>query len=159
MGKIIEDKQVQELIKIIASKKSVLVGGCFDIVHLGHIEFLEKAKKEGEVLIVLLESDENIKKSKGDSRPINKLDDRAHFLSKLRDVDYVVKFPGIKNDGDYDELVRRINPSVIAITEGDKRIDNKKRQAEEVGAKLIEVSKLIPQQSSSQIIETISKEE
>ena len=68
-------------------KNIVLVGGCFDIVHLGHLIFLEKAKAKGDILIVLLESDENIRKNKGQNRPINNQEDRALFLSKLKMVD------------------------------------------------------------------------
>jgi rfaE bifunctional protein nucleotidyltransferase chain/domain len=135
--------------------KKVVVGGCFDIVHLGHLIFLEKAKAKGDVLIVLLESDENIKKNKGLSRPINNQNDRAFFLTKLKMVDYVIKLPEMKSDEDYLEILKKIKPKIIAVSEGDGGLEKKKKQAEEIGAKVIKVSKLIPHQSTSLIIDKI----
>jgi len=138
-----------------AAKKIVLVGGCFDIVHLGHLTFLEKAKAEGEILIVLLESDENIRKNKGEGRPINNQEDRAKFLTKLKMVDYVIKLPEMKNDEEYFKIINKIKPNVIAVSEKDINLIKKKEQARKIGAKLVEVTKIIPQQSTSKIIEDI----
>ena len=64
--------------------KIVLVGGCFDILHLGHVVFLEKAKKEGDVLVVLLESDEKVRFLKGKGRPVHTQSERAEILSALK---------------------------------------------------------------------------
>lgn len=137
------------------NKKIVLVGGCFDVVHLGHLTFLEKAKEKGDILVILLESDENIKKNKGKNRPINNQENRAEFLTKLKMVDYVIKLPEMKKDEEYLEIIKKINPNVIAVSEKDVNLDKKKEQAKKVGAKLIEVTKTIPQQSTSKIIEDI----
>jgi len=158
MKRIFEIDEVDSLKELIGNKV-VLVGGCFDILHLGHIDFLEKAKEQGEVLVVLIEEDEKIRKDKGEGRPVNNQDNRALLLSKLQMVDYVVKLKEMKSDEDYDEVVKKIKPAIIAITEGDERVEKKKKQAKEIRAEVIEVSKLIPQQSSSQIIEIISKKE
>ncbi|HPT66078.1 MAG TPA: adenylyltransferase/cytidyltransferase family protein [Candidatus Woesebacteria bacterium] len=136
-------------------EKIVLVGGCFDILHLGHVIFLEKAKALGDKLIILLESDKNIFENKGKNRPINNQKNRATFLSKLRMVDEVVKLPYMKSDDDYWKLIKEIKPDIIAISENDKNLDKKKRQAEEIGAKLVKVTKIIPHQSTSRIIEII----
>ena len=138
--------------------KIVLVGGCFDVLHLGHITFLEKAKKLGDKLIVLLESDENIKKEKGKNRPINNQKNRAKMLMSLKAVDKVIKLPEMKTDGEYVALIKKISPSIIAITDGDKRILQKKEQAKIIGAKLVVVTKLIPQQSTSRVIEIITQD-
>lgn len=138
-----------------AIKKVVVVGGCFDIVHLGHIKFLEKAKKIGDNLIVLLESDENIKKSKGNNRPINNQNDRAEFLMNLKMVDEVIKLPYMKSDDDYLEILRKIKPDIIAVSEGDKNLEKKKLQAKIIGFKVVEVTKKIANQSTSRIIEII----
>jgi len=148
-------KQIKKLLHLIRGKKTVLVGGCFDIVHLGHIKFLEKAKKEGNVLIILLESDKNIRKNKGEDRPINNQKNRAEFLTKLKMVDYVVELPEMKKDDDYLKLIKKIKPNVIAVSENDDNLEKKRKQAEKVGAKILVVSKLIPQQSTSRIIEII----
>ena len=64
----------------------MLVGGCFDVLHLGHIKFLQAAKKIGDILFVFVESDENVKKIKGEARPINNQTERARsfVLDTLR---------------------------------------------------------------------------
>jgi rfaE bifunctional protein nucleotidyltransferase chain/domain len=157
MKEIVEIKNIQNLVNVIGKKKMVLVGGCFDIVHLGHIKFLEKAKKAGDILVVMLESDESIKKIKGQNRPINNQENRADFLTKLRMVDYVIKLPIMKNDEEYLKLVKKIKPNIIAVSEGDKNIIQKRGQARLVGAKLIKVTNLIKQQSTSKIIEVITE--
>jgi len=145
--------QIEEL--AINNKKIVLVGGCFDVMHLGHLIFLEKAKLEGDILVVLLESDENIKKKKGKKRPINNQENRAEFLTKLKIVDYVIKLPEMKKDKEYWQIIEKIKPKVIAVSENDTNLDKKKNIAKKIGAKLVEVTKIIPQQSTSKIIEDI----
>ena len=137
--------------------KTVLVGGCFDILHLGHIIFLKKAKNLGEKLVVLLESDQNIKKNKGNNRPINNQENRAKILESLRMVDQVIKLPEMKTDDEYLKIIKKIKPTIIAVSEHDKNLINKKNQAKLVGAKLVKVTKLIPHQSTSRIIEIITE--
>lgn len=84
-------------------KTVVFTNGCFDLIHPGHIQYLNQAKELGDILIVGLNSDSSVRKLKGDSRPINSQDDRATILSALRAVDAVVLFddetpiPLIKN--------------------------------------------------------------
>jgi len=73
-------------------KRIVFTNGCFDILHIGHIKYLEEAKKFGDILIVGINSDYSVKKLKGDKRPINHQDDRAHIIAALKPVDYVVIF-------------------------------------------------------------------
>ncbi len=75
-----------------AGKTIVTTNGCFDILHVGHVRYLEKTKTFGDYLIVLLNSDKSVKSIKGPSRPINNEMDRAEILSALRCVDYVVLF-------------------------------------------------------------------
>lgn len=144
-----------QILALTGDKKTVLVGGCFDIVHLGHLIFLEKAKAKGDLLIVLLESDENIKRNKGPTRPINNQNDRAIFLTKLKMVDVVIKLPEMKSDNDYLKIIKKIKPNIIAVNENDNNLENKRKQSQQVGAKVIKVGKLIPHQSTSQIIEKI----
>src|SRR3989338_7164381 len=131
MKKTIGVAQASSISKKIKSsgKRIVLAGGCFDILHIGHITFLEKAKKEGDVLMVLLESDESIRKSKGGNRPINTMEDRARILAALKSVDIVVKLPHMGSDKEYDDLIEKIQPAVLASAIGDRAIDHKKRQA------------------------------
>jgi D-beta-D-heptose 7-phosphate kinase/D-beta-D-heptose 1-phosphate adenosyltransferase len=75
-----------------AGKKIVFTNGCFDLLHVGHVDLLERAKTLGDVLIVGLNSDESVRRLKGDSRPINNLQARAKVLLALQSVDAVVIF-------------------------------------------------------------------
>lgn len=73
-------------------KTIVTTNGCFDILHVGHVRYLEESKKLGDILIVCLNSDSSVKKLKGDSRPLNNEQDRAEVLLALKSVDYVIIF-------------------------------------------------------------------
>jgi len=73
-------------------KKIVTTNGSFDILHYAHVNLLEKAKNEGDALIVLLNSDASIKRNKGENRPVIEEKERAHMLASLQAVDYVVVF-------------------------------------------------------------------
>ncbi len=73
--------------------KKVLVGGCFDLLHFGHIKFLEEAKKSGDYLVVALESDENVRRTKGETRPIHTQEQRKAMLESLTCVDEVIMLP------------------------------------------------------------------
>lgn len=91
---LIQREDLRALIDTIhhAGKTVVTTNGCFDILHVGHVRYLEKTKTFGDFLIVLLNSDKSVKSIKGPSRPINNEMDRAEILSALRCVDYVVLF-------------------------------------------------------------------
>ena len=90
-------------------KKIVFTNGCFDILHIGHVSYLQKAKKLGDILIVGVNSDESVKRLKGESRPINSEFDRAYLLASLECVDYVVIF---KEDTPY-KLIKRVTPDIL----------------------------------------------
>lgn len=156
MRKILNIKQVTSISKKIKNngKTIVLVGGCFDILHVGHIKFLEQAKKTGDFLFVLLESDQSVKNLKGKNRPVNIQKDRAEILSSLRHVDYIISLTKILKDKDYDDLVIGIKPNFIAITDGDKNHMHKKRQAEKIGAKIISL-KRFKDKSTTRILSLI----
>lgn len=140
------------------NKSIVLVGGCFDILHIGHLMFLEKAKEQGDALFVLLESDSNIKKLKGKNRPINTQKDRASLLEALKIVDYVILLPSLITNEKYDEITTQIKPSVIAVTKGDPSIHHKERQAKKVNGKVVIVTEMIQDQSTTRLAELISKD-
>lgn len=131
--------------------KIVLVGGCFDVLHPGHIVFLQKAKKTGDILIVLLESDEKIKEIKGINRPVHNQKDRAFILSALKSVDYIVMLHSLKSDQSYEDIVVKIKPDIIAVTEGVSDFHHK-RAAKLVGAKLKYVTKVVGNYSTSGIL-------
>lgn len=141
-------KQIKE-----QGKTIVLTGGCFDILHKGHIEFLKNAKKQGDFLFVFLESDFNVKKYKGEGRPVNSQVERARSLSSLGFIDYVVSLRKMTKDEDYDKLIFQIRPDIIAATKGDAGIKHKNRQAEKNKAKLVFVIDRISDLSTTKILE------
>lgn len=154
MKKILDYKNLSEYIeKIRLQGEIVLVGGCFDILHAGHSKFLEKAKKQGKILFVLLESDESVKKRKGENRPVNSQNTRAQILASVPYVDYVLPIPLFINDKDYYKLTNQIKPAIIAVTENDPLLKVKQDQAKMVGGKVVEVIKRIPNLSTTSLIE------
>ncbi|MGA2911147.1 MAG: adenylyltransferase/cytidyltransferase family protein [Candidatus Levyibacteriota bacterium] len=136
----------------------ILAGGCFDVIHLGHIKFLQAAKKTGDILLVMLESDESVHKIKGDKRPIHNQNERAEVLVGIRFVDYVIKIPFLQRNDEYDKLVMKLNPSVIAVTKGSNALEHSKRQAKQIGAQLLEVIGYIPEKSTTRIAQIILAE-
>ncbi len=117
-------------------KRIVLTGGCFDILHNGHIEYLTKAKREGTILVILLESDENIRKLKGADRPINTFEKRAIELEKLGFINLIVELSEKTSDSYYYNLTKLIQPDIIAITKNDSLTGKKREQAKIVGGKI-----------------------
>lgn len=135
----------------------VLVGGCFDILHKGHIEFLKKSKSQGNILIVALENDQKVRELKGKGRPVNSRKDRAIILSNLSSVDYVICLPYFKQDKDYEALVKKIEPDIIAVTENDPILEIKRRYAESVGGKIVTVIERLKGLASSKFAQGINK--
>ena len=91
------------------NKTLVFTNGCFDIIHRGHIEYLNEARSLGDYLIVGLNSDSSVNKLKGDNRPINNQNDRSAVLDNLKSVDYVVIF---FEDTPF-ELIKKIIPDIL----------------------------------------------
>lgn len=91
---LVKREDIKALVDIIhnSGKTVVCTNGCFDILHIGHVRYLEKTKTFADYSIVLLNSDVSVKNIKGPTRPINGENDRAELLSALRCVDYVVLF-------------------------------------------------------------------
>lgn len=90
-------------------KKIVFTNGCFDILHAGHVKYLQEAKNYGDILILGLNADNSVKKLKGPTRPINNQNDRAYILASLESVDYVVIF---EEETPY-ELIKLIKPHTL----------------------------------------------
>ena len=92
-----------------SKKKIIFTNGCFDILHLGHVKYLEKAKKLGDILIVGVNSDDSVSRLKGKNRPINRINDRCCVLASLKSVDYVIPF----SEDTPIELIRTIVPDIL----------------------------------------------
>ncbi len=91
---IVERKNIKALSERLKSdgKTIVFTNGCFDILHSGHVFYLQKAKQHGDILILGLNSDASVRRLKGEKRPINSELDRAIVISELKSIDYVVIF-------------------------------------------------------------------
>ncbi len=144
-----------QTILTLPNKKIVLVGGCFDILHFGHIQFLQKAKGIGDYVIVALEPDERIINYK-QRTPVHTQKERAHNLLALHSVDHVIMLPQLNGFDDYLALVKNIKPNIIAITNNDPQQSNKQKQADAIGAQLVIVTDIIENFSSSAIYKALS---
>lgn len=123
-----------ELVAIVAEaqqsgEKIVMTNGCFDMLHAGHIMYLNEAKKRGDRLIVAVNSDESVRQLKGPGRPINSENQRMALLAALRDVDWVVKF----NDETPQSLIAKILPDVL-VKGGDYKVEEIAGHAEVLAA-------------------------
>ncbi|MHB1546326.1 MAG: D-glycero-beta-D-manno-heptose 1-phosphate adenylyltransferase [bacterium] len=111
VGKIIDFGNIKKEISKLKNerKKIVFTNGCFDIIHAGHVSYLNEAKSLGDVLIVGINSDESVKRLKGQDRPIICEKDRAYVLANIKPVDFVVIFG---EDTPYN-LIKEINPDFL----------------------------------------------
>src|SRR4030066_2117530 len=121
MARIVNLRELETFLPRKSEGRIVLIGGCFDILHIGHVRFLSEAKGMGDYLVVLLESDEKVKELKGKNRPVFIQKERAEVLSALGSVDLIVLLPMMENDSDYLNLVMKIKPDIIAVTEEDRK--------------------------------------
>lgn len=90
-------------------KKIVFTNGCFDILHVGHVTYLKKARRLGNILVIGLNSDKSVRSIKGPSRPLNSQRDRAQVLASLYFVDYVTIF----GEDTPERLIRKLKPDVL----------------------------------------------
>ncbi|MBU2445487.1 MAG: adenylyltransferase/cytidyltransferase family protein, partial [Bacteroidetes bacterium] len=100
------------------NKKLVFTNGCFDIIHRGHVDYLNRAKELGDALVVALNSDESVRKLKGEERPVVSLIDRAYVLSNLKCVDFVISF----DEETPFEIISKVIPDIL-VKGGDWKLD------------------------------------
>lgn len=148
---LIKRENLPELLKKLRKEKKTIVttNGCFDILHVGHVRYLNKTKSFADVLIVALNSDKSVKSIKGEGRPINNENDRAEVLSGLKSVDYVVLF----DEKSPVDLLLEIKPDVY--TKGaDYTLETlpEAKAITEVGGR-IEFIKFVEGKSTTSIIE------
>lgn len=149
-------KGLEELERIVPDlkgkgKRVVFTNGCFDLLHLGHIKYLDEARRLGDCLVVGLNSDESVKAIKGKMRPIFPQQDRAQILAALESVDYVVVF----DEATPLELIQALKPDVLTKG-GDWKPEEVvgKEFVESYGGKVL-TSSLVEGCSTQSVIKTI----
>jgi len=134
-------------------KKVVFTNGCFDILHVGHVRYLRKAKSQGDVLVIGLNTDRSVREIKGEKRPVVPEKERAEILAALEFVDYVVLF----DEPDPFRLIEALKPNVLV-----KGADWPKSRivgreiVEKIGGRVVRVP-LVAGASSSGVIEKVIK--
>ena len=144
----------EELMGVLArlrseGKRVVFTNGCFDLLHLGHVTYLEEARRLGDLLVVGVNTDESVRRIKGPGRPIVPLEQRLAVLAALEAVDYVVPFG---EDTPY-ELIKALRPHVL-VKGGDWRPEKV------VGRDLVEEVRIVPYRegfSTTGLIEKVKK--
>jgi D-glycero-beta-D-manno-heptose 1-phosphate adenylyltransferase len=154
MEKLLDLAALAELVEELKNtkKKIVFTNGCFDIIHAGHVRYLQAARQLGDLLIVGLNSDSSVSLLKGPTRPINNQEDRAEVLAALVAVDYVIIF----GEQTAEKLIRVIKPDIY-VKGGDYVVANlpEAELIDNLGGEIV----LIPEvqgRSSSNIIKKIT---
>lgn len=132
-------------------KVVVTTNGCFDVLHLGHLRYLQVARQQGDVLVVGVNSDSSVRELKGESRPLIPDVERAEMLGGLECVDYVVIFPELTPI----ELLAELKPN-IHVKGGDYKLEQliERDVVEENGGKVV-VGLNVPGKSTTNLIEVI----
>lgn len=165
-SKIMKLNEIKKITEKINSKKKTigLITGCFDVLHLGHIELFRFAKKQVDVLVVGIENDRSIKLTKGESRPIFNQRQRAQQLAELKSVDYVFIINGTENfdsqktEMAHEKIIKQVKPThLFTAPAADKYWRAKRARANMIGAKLINMPKR-RQSSTSNIVSILSQE-
>ena len=134
-----------------ASKKTVVfTNGCFDIMHLGHVQYLEFARQQGDLLIIGMNSDASVQRAKGPTRPINPENDRGQMLAALECVDYVVLY----EEDEPRALIGKLLPDVLVKGEDWAHYVSGREEVEAAGGKVV-LAKLVKGRSTTAIIERI----
>lgn len=139
-----------------SGSRLVLTNGCFDLLHVGHVRYLQKARALGDFLAVAVNGDESVRELKGDGRPLNSAADRAEVLAALGSVDFVTIFPSARATN----VIETLRPAIYAKG-GDYQI--KTLNPEELGAlkrvgARIEILPLVAGKSTSTLLERMRKD-
>ncbi|HXR04782.1 MAG TPA: adenylyltransferase/cytidyltransferase family protein [Verrucomicrobiae bacterium] len=138
-----------------AGKKLVVTNGCFDLLHLGHVSYLESARNLGDTLLVGINGDDSARQLKGKGRPVNSEADRAAVLAALASVDGVCIFA----DASAKKFLSAARPNIY-VKGGDYTLDTlnqEERRVVESGGGTIVIFPLVPGKSTTALLEKISK--
>jgi len=135
-----------------AGKAVVFTNGCFDLLHCGHVSYLNFAREQGDVLVLGMNSDASVKRNKGDDRPINCEEDRAEVLAALECIDYVVLF----DEDEPAELIESLVPDVLVKGEDWAHYVSGREAVEAAGGKVV-LAKMVEGRSTTGTIEKVLK--
>jgi D-glycero-beta-D-manno-heptose 1-phosphate adenylyltransferase len=131
----------------------VVVTGVFDLLHIGHLRFLEAARRLGGSLAVGVEDDERVRRWKGPERPIQSQEDRCDLLKALRVVDQVFLISGERVDPNYYvELLRPLGARYLAVTADDPFLAEKRASMSQIGVEVVVVTPRIENYSTSRLV-------
>ena len=136
-------------------RKLVLTNGCFDLLHAGHVRYLQAARALGDALAVAINGDDSVRALKGEGRPLNTESDRAEIVAALACVDYVVIFPEVR----VTRLIEKVRPAIY-VKGGDytpASLDPEERAALEKAGAEIRILPFEPGHSTSGLIERMKK--
>ena len=155
-GKIVTADELARVRETLAAegKKLVFTNGCFDLLHVGHVRYLQAARALGDALVVAVNGDESVRALKGPTRPINPEADRAEVLAALECVDYVVIFPGMRMT----PLYGAVRPQIY-VKGGDytpDTLDKEERAAIDAAGSEIRIIPLVPGRSTTSILAAAS---
>lgn len=157
MNRVLNRPEASKMIESLKKqgKKVVFTNGCFDILHVGHMTYLEEAKAFGDYLFVGVNSDDSVKRLKGPTRPINNEKDRAELLAGLKAVDYTVIF----TEDTPVEIIGELKPS-IHVKGGDYKKEDLPETVvvESYGGEVFIVS-LVEGKSTSNVVKKIQNKE
>lgn len=137
-----------------AGQKVVFTNGCFDILHAGHVRYLQEARAQGDCLVLGLNSDESVRRLKGPTRPINSELDRAEVVGALKSVDYVVLF----GEQTAESLIVKVRPAVY-VKGGDYTLDTlpEAKIVQSYGGS-VHFVKMVEGRSTTNVIKKISED-
>lgn len=113
-----QEEFVQKINALRSNKKVVFTNGCFDLLHVGHVRYLQEAKKLGDILVVALNDDASVKKLKGPTRPVQNENDRAEILAALGCVDFTTLF----HEQTPAQIIQKVKPDIL-VKGGDWKVD------------------------------------
>lgn len=144
------------MVEASAAHKIVVVTGVFDLLHIGHLRFLEAARRLGDHLIVGVESDARVRRWKGENRPIQTEDDRLALLRALRVVDEAFLIDGERVDpAYYGELLRPLGARYLAVTADDPFLEQKRDAMRDIGVELRVVTPRIENYSTTHLVQIL----
>ena len=111
MGKVVVDQSslCSQLTEERKNKKVIFTNGCFDLLHVGHVRYLNESKSLGDILVIGVNSDSSVQRLKGAGRPIQSQDDRAEILAGLASVDYTTIF----DEDTPENLIKALKPDIL----------------------------------------------